>query len=187
MEAPDFIMSRRSFQIQPEKLNTELFRDLMDLLYVRVMQGNIRGTARLLGISSKTMQKWTSTTPPVSQWWWNIILIHCIRETYKSMHSSKSKKTKRASRQLISDLSRILPRDAEYMEWNEARDSGARRHLLSLFVDHDQVSTKMLRQERYAQGYTPRALREAARVLELDRVTEGFGDDKVTYYRLPRD
>lgn len=177
-------MSRRNFYIKTHTLDKALFRELYEFLRSRVLKGNLSMTARLLGVSRATVIKWESDYPPSCQWWWTSILTMVIKELLSAMRQSSSRSTRQHEANIHLELKKLLPdEDFELYEVND--HSNARRHVLSLFKEYDQVSTRMLRSAAYSGGYNIRTLRNACESLQLDKEVRGFGENKVTYYTLP--
>lgn len=174
---------RNNFYMAERTLNPDRFLELFHILHGSIFRGNFSATSRALGITRVTAIKYATEAP--KQWWWEDVLINVIKTAYAEMVQSGSKRTRGLAKRAINDLTRILPREAEYMEFNAANQSNARRHLLSLFREYDQISTRQLRKPAFSGGYSYSSLRRAADDLELDKETTGFGDEKVTYYRLP--
>lgn len=174
---------RTNPDFRPKELDQELFHELFHILHGSMLRGNYSATSRVLGCTRKTAIRYATTAP--TQWWWNKLLVEVIKDVYADLVQSGSKLSRGYAKRAMTDLMRVIPRDAEYMEFNAANNDGARKHLLSLFRELDQVSTRQLKLPRFSGGHSPRILRRAAEELELDKVTEGYGDEKVTYYRLP--
>ena len=172
------------FTVKP--LDEDMFHTLFDILHDGCMEGNYAATARILGLHVNTVRKWAITAPKDP--WANHRLRDAINFVYGSLVNSVHKKIRKRAAKVKSQLERAgLHKMTEYLEYNEANNAGAVRHLLvTLNLAQDQeVSTKQLRKPAFSGGYSMRALRQAAEVLQLDKETTGFGDDKETWWRLP--
>jgi hypothetical protein len=172
----------------PTPLDEELYFKLFDILHDGCMKGNWSATARALGISTLTARKW-GVKPPRDPWT-NKRLDLTIREVYKFMVNSKHKGLRRRAQIVKGQLERSgLSSMKEYMEYNEQAQAGAVRHLLVTIsrAADSQISLNDLRLPGIGGGYSMRSFRHAAEILQLDKVTEGFGSSKKTYYRLPLD
>jgi len=78
---------------------------------------------------------------------------------------------------------------AEQLQKDEVSDDGVVRELLRIVNEAPGQTIKIsdLKKAKYSGEYSMRAFRYAAERLQLDKETEGFGADKVTYWSMPRD
>jgi hypothetical protein len=165
-----------------------LFHDLFDILHETCLAGNWTATARILDVSIPALKRWNRNPP--QQRYWIFVLQHAIREVTRQLRQSPHKKHRRLAKLAIDQLSRHRLADAaEQLEKDETADDGVVRHLLSIINEApgQTISTKDLKKARYSGEYSLRAFRYAAERLQLDKETEGFGADKVTYWSMPRD
>lgn len=166
----------------------EKFHELFDILHETCLGGNWSATARCLDVSVPTCRRW-NTAPP-QQRFWPVLLAHAIREACRELRISGSKKHKRRARLAIEQLSRHgHSTPAEELEKDEIADDGVVKRLLQIVNEApgQTISTAELKKAKYSGEYSLRAFRYAAERLQLDRETEGFGADKVTYWSMPRD
>lgn len=177
-------MSTRKVRVKkipaPPKLNTDEFMALTDLLYEAV-SGNISACCRLLGINRKTWKKW-ETEPP--EWpYWNLVLRFVIKHTLTGMigrHRSPAAK----HRQYIRDALARIPRSDELIEEIEAGAyelSAAETALRKLLARGPMPWHKI----RVKLNFTPRVLRTAAKSLGVTKEQLGYGEDKISVWRLP--
>lgn len=174
-------------KFKPRPLDTDLFHTLFDILHDGCMENNYAATARVLGINPKTVKRWAITAP--SDPWLNVVLQRAITEVYYFLANSRHKKFRKRAANVRGQLHRSgLSTLTEVIEDNEANNSGAVRHLLISLNEApgQELSTRDLRKPAYSGGYSLRMLRQAADIMELERETTGFGEDKQTFYRLPR-
>lgn len=165
-----------------------LFHDLFDILHETCLNGNWRATARILDTSVPSLKRWNQNPP--KQRYWSTVLIHAIRECTREMRQSVHKKHRKRAMLAIQQLSRHRIKDAaEELEKDDIADDGVVRHLLGIINEAPGQTIKVsdLRKAKYSGEYSMRAFRYAAERLCLDKETEGFGEDKVTYWSMPRD
>lgn len=170
-------------KFEPE-LDTDEFNKLTDVLY-ELMKEKGAACARVLGISRSTWRKWT-TNPP-RQWWWNIVLRAVIKQYITALKSRRGL-TGKHRRRVMEALSRI-PQADEFME--EIDQMAYNIEGCALYL-RDTLGGKgmfwdELRKPANNGGYTEQTLRRAARKLGVVRRSEGFGDDKRSYWRLPNE
>lgn len=165
-----------------------LFHDLFDILHETCLNGNWSATARVLDVRASTLKRWNQQPP--QQRFWPSVLIHAIRECTRQMRQSGVKKYRKRASLAIDQLSRHRLKDAaEELQKDEIADDGVVRHLLSIINEAPGQTIKVsdLKKAKYSGEYSMRAFRYAAERLCLDKETEGFGADKVTYWSMPRD
>lgn len=165
-----------------------LFHDLFDILHETCLNGNWSATARILDVSIPTAKRWNQH-PPKQRWWPDLLQI-AIRECTRQMRLSAHKKHRKRAALAADQLSRHGLRDAaEQLEKDDIADEGCVRNLLAIINEApgQTISTAELKKSRYSSEYSLRAYRYAAERLCLDKETEGFGADKVTYWSMPRD
>jgi hypothetical protein len=170
-------------------LDEDLFYTLFDILHDTIYKGNYSATARALSISPITAKRW-ARHPPTSQSWWNVILAHTIQQLCSQMRHSNSRTHQKQAKLAIAQLTRHnVSQLVSNIERDDHTEDGAVRHLLIKLNEApgQTLSTQQLRLPAYSGGYTLRTFRAAAVRLMLDKDTEGFGPDKVTYYSIPRD
>lgn len=170
----------------PRPVDQDLYRKLMDILHEDALDYNFSATARVLGINRRTAQAWYKHPPDNP--WINTILREAIIQVYYFLYNSKHKKFRKRAAIVRGSLHRLkLSELKEVIEENEANQSEAIKHLLITINEApgQQISTRDLRLPAYNGGYSMRALRQAADVLMLDKVTQGFGEHKETFYRIP--
>ena len=168
-------------------LDEEMFHTLFDILHDGCMEGNYAATGRILDLHVNTVRKWAINAP--KDRWANHVLKAAINFVYSTMVNSSHKKIRKRAQKVKAQLERAgLHKMTEYMEYNEANNAGAVKHLLTTLneADGQEMSTADLRKPANSGGYSMRALRHAAQVLQLEKETSGFGDEKVTFYRIPR-
>lgn len=164
------------------------FHELFDILHETCLNGNWSATARVLDVSVPTCRRWN--TKPPQQRFWPVLLAHAIRECCRTLRSSPTKKHRKRARLAIDQLSRhSYATEADQLERDEIAEDGCARYLLTLINEApgQTISTAELRKAKHSGAYSMRAFRYAAERLCLDKETEGFGADKVTYWSMPRD
>lgn len=165
-----------------------LFHDLFDILHETCLNGNWTATARVLDVAVPTLKRWNQNPP--QQRFWPVLLTHAIRECTRQMRGSAHRKHRKRADLAIQQLSRHGLKDAaEQLQTDDIADDGCARHLLMLINEAPGQTIKVsdLKKARYSGEYSMRAFRYAAERLCLDKETEGFGADKVTYWSMPRD
>lgn len=175
--------SRKFFKFAPKPLNTETFEGLYSILRVTVCHGNMSQVAKLLNISRATAFRWIDQPP--QHYWWNHVLTAILNDVTDEMLAGTNKLHRQYAHKARREMKEYIPRNEELLEYDRSQDSDARRHILSLFREHDQLDSRMLRKAAYSGGYPFRTLSRAIQYLELHKETRGFGEDKTTYYRLP--
>ena len=168
-------------------MDEEQFHDLFDVLHDGCFMGNWTATARALGISVTTARKW-STHPPKRPQEAKMIEL-TIREVHAYMSSHRSKKMRKRAVKVWNQIARGNLEEAQLIEANTHSNSGAVRHLLKLISQkpNGEIDTEELFKVANMGGYNRRTLQSAAEHLQLDKETKGFGKDKITWYKLPRD
>ena len=170
-------------------LDKELFHELLDILYYGIFEENWTAVARVLDTSVPTVKRWFVNPP--KQRWWNYILERTIRELVAHMREHPKKRMRRKARKITDQLSRYtnLRTLQAYVETDEVENAGSVRHLLMTVNEApgQTISTADLRKPAHSGGYSLRTLRRAAQHLGLEIDTEGFGEDKLTYYSMPRE
>lgn len=168
----------------PTPLDPTIFTQLYDILLYDCFEGNYSATARALSISILSARKYEKA-PPTNAWW-SFVLLKTIKEVHQFLAQSSRSKYRLRARRVLSALSKTqFHEDAEYMLWNQNSASLAVRHLLSVMVKHKKIDVKDLRKAGISGGYSIRILRHAAQILQLERETVGYGEDKITYWVLP--
>ena len=165
-----------------------LFHDLFDILHETCLGGNWSATARILDVRPSTLKRWNKEPP--QQRFWPIVLTHAIRECTRQLRMSPTKKHRKRAALAADQLARHRLADAaEELQKDEIADDGCARHLLTIINEAPGQTIKVtdLKKAKYSGEYSMRAFRYAAERLCLDKETEGFGADKVTYWSMPRD
>lgn len=177
--------TRKYFKFKPRELDTHTFEGLYSILSATLCHGNLTMVAKVLGVSRTTAIRY-STRPPKA-YWWNQLLINVMDDLIAELMQSTNKLHKQWAYQATRLMSEYRQKTKEkgLLEADVTSNSEARRHILSLFRDRDEITTRMIRKPKYSGGYAQRTLIRALESLELDKETRGFGEDKVTYYRLP--
>lgn len=165
-----------------------LFYDLFDILHETCFNKNLSAVARCLGVSIPTVKRWI--TDPPQQRYWPTILTAAIREVVRQMRLSPHRRHRKAAKIAIAQLSRHNLKDAmDLVEQDEVNDEGVVRELLKIVNEAPGQTIRVddLKKGKYSATHSMRAYRHAAVRLQLDKDTEGFGSDKVTYWSMPRD
>lgn len=168
--------------------NPDLFHDLFDILHETCLDGNWAATARILDTSIPSLKRW-NTAPPKQRYWLHV-LSHAIREVASQLRQSKHKKHRKRAKLAIDQLSRHNFTDlAAKLTNDDIADDGAVRTLLTIINEAPGQTIKVsdLKKAKYSGEHSLRAYRYAAERLCLDKETEGFGDEKETYWSMPRD
>ena len=174
-------------RIKHPTLDENKFYQLFDILHDNIYEGNWSATARALGISTPTARRWF--TEPPKQYWWNFVLTQVIRENIRQLRLSRNRKHKQLARIATAALARHAQKDLLMDVDNETtHEEGALKHLLIIVNEApgQTISTRDLRKPAFSGGYSMSTLRATAKALGLKRETEGFGEDKQTYYSMPR-
>lgn len=165
-----------------------LFHDLFDILHETCLNGNWSATARILDVRTSTLKRWNQNPP--QQRFWPIILTAAIRECCRQLRMSPTKKHRKRAALAAEQLSRHRLADAAAeLEKDEVADEGCTKRLLQIINEApgQTIAVNDLKKARYSGEYSLRAFRYAAERLCLDKETEGFGADKITYWSMPRD
>lgn len=165
------------------QLDIDEFNKLTDLLFEAAKENNAY-CARLLGVSTITWKKWTNDPPT---WpWWNLVLRQAIKHLIANLVAQRRMNTKKHKQRVIQALARIPQSDI--MEDSIASLAydirGAELHLRNLLARRGMFADEIYKAGN-AGGYTPRMLRTAAKKLGVVKQSEGFGEDKRSYWRLP--
>lgn len=168
--------------IQP--LDLEEFSALTDLLFVALNQNN-SACARICGVSRITWLRWR-TKPPT--WpYWNHILREIIKTVMANMRIQRRGHLDNHKANIQSLYQRI-PQGWQLKdqidEWTY-QVSGAQDHLLRL-LSNGGMYVDEIRHPVNAGGYSMSALRSAAKRLKIIKDTRGYGDDKRTKWKLPK-
>lgn len=183
---PTIMPKRKQIRINltPHTLDPDEFYALTDLLY-EALKGNVSECIRLLGISRNTWRSW-ETKPPT--WpWWNFILRHVIIEVLARLKGKRGLTNSHRNR-IREALSRIKSNDHLIALAEQTSDeyTGAERHLFVL-LSRKGMYWDQIRLPAHSGGYTEKTLRGAARRIGVVKTQRGFGDEKRSYWRLPRD
>jgi hypothetical protein len=166
------------------KLDVDEFNQLTDILFELMKESGSR-CARILGISRSTWRKWT-TNPP-RQWWWNVVLRTVIKHYITALHARRGLTGKH--RRTVMDMLAKIPHSDEFMEELAAMAydlEGATRFLRDTLAGKGMFWDE-LRKPANSGGYTQQTLRKAARMIGVVKRSEGFGDEKRSYWRLPNE
>ncbi len=180
MERP----KRRQTKIQKfnPKLDIEEFNQLTDILF-ELFKENAAGCARALGISRITWKRWEKDPP---QWpFWNLVIRHVIK-SYLPQLAARRGLTRKHQARIIAQLSALRDGDqlGEEIGTLAYQLSGAEAHLKALLLRKGMFWHE-IRTAANCGGYTSQTLRKAARGLGVVKTTEGFGEKKRSYWRLP--
>lgn len=175
---------RRQTKIQAftPKLDIAEFNSLTDLLF-EVFKENSAACARALGISRITWKRWESSPPT---WpFWNIVIRHVIKSYLPSLAARRGITAKHQAR-IIKQLSELKDADrfGEEIGTLAYQLSGAEAHLRKL-LSAKGMHWHEIRAVAKCGGYTPKTLRRAAKLLGVVKTSEGYGDHKRSYWRLP--
>ena len=163
-------------------LDLDEFNALTDLLF-EVFKENHAACARVLGISRLTWKKWEQTPPT---WpYWNVVLRYVIK-SYLPALAARRGITKKHHARIVAQLSQLrdgnkLGEEIGSLAYNL---SGAEAHLRRLLRDKG-MFWDQIRLPKYAGGYDNRTLRAAAKALGVVKSSEGYGENKRSYWRLP--
>jgi hypothetical protein len=183
---PPTMTRRKQIRLTRTKptLDTNEFYALTDLLY-EALKGNVSEITRLLGISRNRWKAW-ETNPP--KWpWWNFVLRHVILEVLAQL-KGKGGISRSHRNRILEALGRITTSDHLILLAEQASDeyAGAERHLLGL-LSRKGMYWDIIRLPANSGGYTEKTLRVAARKIGIVKRQKGYGDDKRSYWRLPRE
>lgn len=166
------------------KLDVDEFNALTDVLF-EVFKENGSKCANVLDISRSTWTKWT--TDPPRQWWWNLVLRSVIKSAITGLHSRRGFTAKH--RRSVMDLLSKVPESEALLGEIEAETynvDGA-QHFIRLTLGGKGIYWDELRKPANCGGYSERTLRKAARMIGVVKKSEGFGEDKRSYWRLPNE
>jgi hypothetical protein len=173
---------------EPRPLNKAEFHELYFTLRVIINKGSISATARQLGLSRKTADRWI-TIPPTDPHY-NISLRSVVMELIKWCQHHKSKEIRQRAREALDHINKYAKQRSFASDGTEHIDDDidtgdtCARELLEHLTRKSYISTRELRAGKYS-SFSLQAYRLAAVRLCLDKRTDGFGDDKVTWYALP--
>lgn len=178
--------SRRQIKLPKfdPKLDVDEFNQLTDILY-ELMKENGAKCARILGISRSTWRKWTANPP--RQWWWTVVLRTVIKHYVTALNARRGL-TGKHRRRVMEMLSKI-PQSEEFMEELAAMAydlEGCARYLRDTLAGKGMFWDE-LRKPANCGGYTEQTLRKAARMIGIVKRSEGFGEEKRSYWRLPNE
>jgi hypothetical protein len=184
-------MRRRKFtRVSAQQLDTEAFHDLLGIFLTHICAGNMSTATQLLGMSRPTINKWRSNPP--KQAWWIVTLTHIMDQAITELLASTRKTERQAAVTAREQMMPYRQRSRKALEANLELEevvgtTPCRRHILTMLNEHGQVSTRMLRKPAHCGGFSQSQIKRALASFdgELDKETRGFGEDKVTYYRLP--
>lgn len=174
---------------EPPSLNKTEFHELYFALRVILYQGNNSATARTIGISRRTADRWI-TEPPQDPWA-AITMRYILMDRIKYAQHHHTKAVRRRAKEALDHINihakkRTYASDGtEHMD-HEIDHTGLCARALLEIVARKPISTAELRKGRYST-YTLRSYRRAAEQLCLDKRTTGFGPEKITWYALPGD
>jgi hypothetical protein len=166
------------------ELDVDEFNKLTDVLF-ELLKENHSKCARILGISRSTWKKWERHPP--RQWWWTLVLRAVIKSYITGLRARRGLTGKH--RRTVMELLRRVPQGDEFMADIEAQAyniEGAARYLRDTLGGRG-MFWDQLRKSANNGGYTEQTLRSAARMIGVVKRTEGFGEDKRSYWRLPNE
>lgn len=140
--------------------------------------------ARALAISVKTWRAWDKD-PPV--WpYWNMVLFHVLKARMAGMAIHRKGFTQSQHAYFRDQLSKLKKGQEiiEFIEQEATQVNGAEDHLRRLLAEKGMFWHK-IKLTRWAGGYTPRRLQQAAKKIGIVQESSGFGKDKVSFWRLP--
>lgn len=168
-------------KIKP-RLDKDEFFSLTDLLFVTLKE-NKTLCAKVLGIDTRTWDKWTRKAP---KWpWWNVVLREVVKVSITAT-LSKGGVTKMHKRRMITALARIPQADdmeAVIMDM-VYRVTGAESVLRSLLTPGGMYFDEIMIPVN-AQGFSPRSFRLAASKLKVVKKQTGAGKTHRSFWRLP--
>jgi len=174
-------------KFSPPEINEEKFHQLFDILHEGCFEGNWTATSRALQVNQRTIRRWSKTAP--KRYWEYVNLHSAVKEVHRWMAASKHKKIRIKAEKVLGQLRRNgLETIAEYMEWNTNSESEAIIHLISTLAHtpHREMSTEELHKTANSGGFSKRTLRLAAEQVGITKETRGYGEDKITWYIIPK-
>lgn len=172
---------RRFGNYTPQPLDEDLFAELLHVLHQILFDGNWSATSRALGVSKPTAIRWVNK-PPANPWM-NVVLRTIIRDLTRQMRMSPHKRHTKRAQEAIKRLQTLPQAELDIDEADDPSDA-IRDVLISLNQAPGQELT--LDEIRQKTGRSRRTIRLAAARLCLHKETTGFGEDKETYYSIPR-
>jgi hypothetical protein len=166
------------------KLDAEEFNALTDVLFELVKENHSK-CSRLLGISRSTWKKWEKQPPT---WpWWNLVLRAIIKHYITGLHARRGFTAKH--RKSVMDLMSRIPQSDEFLDEiaSMAYDVHGASQYLRLTLGGKGMFWDELRKPANCGGYSPATLRKAAKMIGVVKRSEGFGEDKRSYWRLPNE
>lgn len=171
------------------QVSPQLFRRLFDTVYIDLLNGSTSMMAVLLGVGHRRITSWQNSEPTSP--WVAISCAHILKNAIRQYRASGTKKHRNIAARVMKthayqDALKLLG-DSHTPDDYEGPDDAVKHLLMTINEQPGQIiSTKDLRLAAYSGGYTLRTLRTAAETLRLDIKTEGFGENKQTYYSIPR-
>jgi hypothetical protein len=175
---------RRQTKVKAKEhtLDTDEFNQLTDILF-ELFKENHSACARVLGVSRLTWRKWEKEPPT---WpWWNLVLRHIIK-SYLAPLAARRGLTKK-HRQVLLDRFNSLTDGSEMLDEIDrlAYDiAGAATHLRRL-LSRKGMFWDEIRLPAHCGGYNMKTLRRAAKQIGVIKSSEGYGENKRSYWRLP--
>lgn len=163
-------------------LDLEEFRALYNALYA--VFGSLRKAAKAMDISYPTYIRWEKHPPTWA--YYNMVMEQVLRAKLRGLKIDRRSFTSQQHYRLTQLLGKLhstkdilneIEGEADHIK--ECADY-LRTKLMTKGMYFDE-----LRKPAHSGGYSPDALRRAAKKLAVVKDTRGFGDDKRSYWRLP--
>ena len=183
LESFTLMKTRKFGKYELPPLDEDLFEELFHILHSVLLNSNWAATSRTLGVSRATAMKWVNS-PPKNPWW-NFVLRHVIRELTRQLRMSHIKAHRKRARLALHRLQELPAVSGEPVEVDWDPDESVQEVLIALNEAPGQTLTTA--ELKRITSLTARQIRAAAIRLCLVREVEGFGEDKVAYYSIPRD
>lgn len=176
-------------KLEVPQISEAEYRDLIDIIYEDIFQGNRTAIARTLGVSVPTVGRMKMRPPGKgSQWWWTIVLREIIKRMHEQLEQSPHKRDRMKAQEIRHSVSSYGHADLmSNLVYDTQQAEGSTQFLVALLWDkkpyskEGMISVSDLNREAREAGYEPRTLRSAAQRLCLIR--EKRGDE--WFWRFP--
>lgn len=171
----------------PQPQNEDRFHKLFDVLHDYCFKGNWTATARALQISVNTAKAWSNEAP--KRYWEIYTLERCIKEVHAYMTAHKQKVVRDRAAQVLGALQAAKEHDmADLLEAQTHSEDRAGLHLISLLAHSPmrEMSTVDLFKSGNLGPFKRRTMQHARRQLGIKKHTRGYGEDKETFWYIPR-